>query len=250
MKYARPEADEWIRPVETDYKLSCCDCGLVHNMDFKIEDGRVWFRVRRNNRSTSLMRRHMKKNKIEKQLEPTEIKTADINDLIQYVTNLLYAAFDHKINPSEFDGWVDEKTGELKDYYSGGWIQSEPTERKTAEEMMPSDEIVWDAAQRLEFVEFCLWYNDHVKRLNKFASQSLPEISEVWVALYNPMIHESAYTPISVHKTEKGAQMAMDFHKEEERKRWIEMYPTKEDQEEYPFGHFERWNVLKIELLS
>lgn len=68
---------EWETPVMTDYKLCCCDCGLVHNMDFKVlkvtetfEDGtwnaetpdgdyRVEFRVSRNNRSTGQVRRHL-----------------------------------------------------------------------------------------------------------------------------------------------------------------------------------------------
>lgn len=40
----------------------------------------------------------------------------------------------------------------------------------------------------------------------------------VFVALYNPMIHESSYGIISIHKTKRGAEMAMEFHKEEERK--------------------------------
>ena len=57
--YERPEANEWIEPILKDYKLSCCDCGLVHNMDFRVQKGNVQFRVRRNNRSTGQMRRHM-----------------------------------------------------------------------------------------------------------------------------------------------------------------------------------------------
>ena len=56
MKYETPEADEWVQPVRKDYKLACCDCGLVHDMDFRIKRGRVQFRVRRNNRSTAGIR--------------------------------------------------------------------------------------------------------------------------------------------------------------------------------------------------
>ena len=48
----------WVQPVEEGYKMACCDCGLVHTMDFRVEDGRAQFRARRNNRSTALMRRH------------------------------------------------------------------------------------------------------------------------------------------------------------------------------------------------
>ena len=47
----------WIQPVRKGYKMACCDCCLVHILDFRIENGRVQFRAKRNNRSTSLMRR-------------------------------------------------------------------------------------------------------------------------------------------------------------------------------------------------
>ncbi len=56
--YERPKAGEWVQPVRSGYKMACCDCGLVHNMDFRIKEGRAQFRVFRNNRSTALMRRH------------------------------------------------------------------------------------------------------------------------------------------------------------------------------------------------
>lgn len=56
--FEKPEKNEWVRPIRRGYKLGCCDCGLVHDMDFKVSAGRVWFRVRRNNRSTAMMRRH------------------------------------------------------------------------------------------------------------------------------------------------------------------------------------------------
>ncbi len=26
----------WVVPKMKDYKMACCDCGLVHNLDFKI----------------------------------------------------------------------------------------------------------------------------------------------------------------------------------------------------------------------
>jgi hypothetical protein len=57
-KYTKPKENEWIQPIKKGYKLGCCDCGLVHDMDFRIHNGRVQFRVRRNYRSTAQMRRH------------------------------------------------------------------------------------------------------------------------------------------------------------------------------------------------
>ena len=42
----------WCYPIMKDYKIVCCDCGLVHDMEF---------RSRRNNRSTGQVRRHMRR---------------------------------------------------------------------------------------------------------------------------------------------------------------------------------------------
>lgn len=59
--YAKPEAGEWVRPVRRGYKMACCDCCLVHRMDFRVVPyGRghtVEFRVWRHTRATATMRR-------------------------------------------------------------------------------------------------------------------------------------------------------------------------------------------------
>lgn len=69
---------QWEMPRMRGYRWACCDCGLIHNMDFrvlrvyghvgknilmaKVVSGfRIEFRVKRNNRATGQMRRHMKK---------------------------------------------------------------------------------------------------------------------------------------------------------------------------------------------
>jgi nitrate/TMAO reductase-like tetraheme cytochrome c subunit len=68
---------DWVQPIMDGYRMSCCDCGLVHDMQFKVlrkgkdlpngaweakpldgEKYRVEFRARRNKRSTSAMRRN------------------------------------------------------------------------------------------------------------------------------------------------------------------------------------------------
>lgn len=36
----------WIIPKQKGYKSQCCDCGLTHQYDFRIVDGKVEFRVR------------------------------------------------------------------------------------------------------------------------------------------------------------------------------------------------------------
>ena len=29
---------EWIKPLMNDYRIICCDCGLVHSFNFRIVD--------------------------------------------------------------------------------------------------------------------------------------------------------------------------------------------------------------------
>lgn len=52
---------KWIRPKMKLYRFGCCDCGLVHNLQFKIVGKGVEFRAQRNNRSTAALRRKSKK---------------------------------------------------------------------------------------------------------------------------------------------------------------------------------------------
>ena len=76
------EADGWSReifPVMKGYKMACCDCGLVHDINFavvavtkknkngtwshgaKLGGHRILMQVRRNVKSTAQIRRHMRK---------------------------------------------------------------------------------------------------------------------------------------------------------------------------------------------
>jgi len=70
---------EWVYPYMDNYKIACCDCGLVHDMELKVirvkhlpnktmlvKDSRstalaVSFRARRNARATAQARRWKKK---------------------------------------------------------------------------------------------------------------------------------------------------------------------------------------------
>lgn len=72
----------WVYPRHTGYKMACCDCSLVHTVDFRIDTsgplrtreggrvsrakGHVKMRVARDNRSTAMLRRYK---------EPTHGKT-------------------------------------------------------------------------------------------------------------------------------------------------------------------------------
>lgn len=51
----------WVIPNPKTYKLSCCDCGLVHEFQFRSRSKQIEYRVRRDNRSTGQMRRYRKK---------------------------------------------------------------------------------------------------------------------------------------------------------------------------------------------
>ena len=62
MKYNEPKAGEWVRPVRKGYKFACCDCGLVHKLDFKLvkygKGKKILFKAFRDNRATGQIRRH------------------------------------------------------------------------------------------------------------------------------------------------------------------------------------------------
>lgn len=57
MTYTKPQDGQWVQPIKRGYKLRCCDCGLVHRMDFRIVKGRVQFMAFRHARSTADFRR-------------------------------------------------------------------------------------------------------------------------------------------------------------------------------------------------
>jgi hypothetical protein len=55
----------WVKPVRRDYRLACCDCGLVHSYNFRLVPAgkrgfQIQYQVARNDRATSAIRRHMK----------------------------------------------------------------------------------------------------------------------------------------------------------------------------------------------
>lgn len=66
MRYNTVTDNRWVYPRHNGFRSACCDCGLVHSIDFRIVDGprkgmkSVKFRVYRNNRATAAMRRGRK----------------------------------------------------------------------------------------------------------------------------------------------------------------------------------------------
>lgn len=64
IKFYLQHDGEWIEP-EKNYLMACCDCSLVHKMEFRVVKGRVQFRAWRDKRATAA-RRHVEKSGISK----------------------------------------------------------------------------------------------------------------------------------------------------------------------------------------
>lgn len=63
--YKQVMDSEWVQPIRHGYKMMCCDCGLVHTMNFRIvKDKRkrnfIQFQPSRNERATWATRRGWK----------------------------------------------------------------------------------------------------------------------------------------------------------------------------------------------
>jgi hypothetical protein len=64
----RPEIPmRWIQPRPRGYRMMCCDCGLVHGVDFRVvkyaggKRTKVQFRAWRDARATAATRRQRKR---------------------------------------------------------------------------------------------------------------------------------------------------------------------------------------------
>ena len=63
----------------------------------------------------------------------------------------------------------------------------------------------------------------------------------LYAFLYNPMIHESGYITVSIHRTREGAEKALEWHKKECREEYAEIHG-----DFINFGHFESWQISEI----
>lgn len=62
-KYKPAKDGEWLWPQRRGYRLECCDCGLIHVVNFRLvktpNGGRaIQFQAFRDNRATGQVRRH------------------------------------------------------------------------------------------------------------------------------------------------------------------------------------------------
>jgi hypothetical protein len=68
----------------------------------------------------------------------------------------------------------------------------------------------------------------------------------LYAFLYNSNINESGWSMISIHKTRKGAEMALSFHKKDAYYYWSEWANTPERQKEFPFGEHQDWVIEEV----
>jgi hypothetical protein len=82
---------------------------------------------------------------------------------------------------------------------------------------------------------------------------------KIYAFVYNPMIEESGYITVSLHKTKEGTLKALDEHKAEMKREWTEK--IKKSKEIYgedfhklrrgmSFGMWEDWDIEERELLD
>lgn len=60
VRYEQIVEGEWFRPT-TKHRDRCCDCGLIHRIEYKIVEGELWMRVWRDNRATAKTSERRKK---------------------------------------------------------------------------------------------------------------------------------------------------------------------------------------------
>lgn len=61
MKYTQVHDGEWFEPKpQRGHKMACCDCGLIHTMNFRVKNGKVQIQATRDNRATANRRRAKK----------------------------------------------------------------------------------------------------------------------------------------------------------------------------------------------
>lgn len=70
---------------------------------------------------------------------------------------------------------------------------------------------------------------------------------KVFAAKFNPMIEESAYCTISLHETRKGAEMAIEFHKEETKKKEME-HSSWYDNSKRKWDRWFDWSIEEMEV--
>jgi hypothetical protein len=80
-------------------------------------------------------------------------------------------------------------------------------------------------------------------------NSKITDMEKVYEFWYNDCIYESAAACMSLHRTRKGAEMAMEFHKEQKRKEFEELYKD-EDDIDWTFDSMSAWGVSEREVVE
>jgi hypothetical protein len=56
-RYKPTKDGQWVKVKMKGDKSMCCDCGLVHWEEYKIDNGELYIKVQRDNRATGQARR-------------------------------------------------------------------------------------------------------------------------------------------------------------------------------------------------
>lgn len=82
MIYYLQQDGEWIKPQMKEYRLRCCDCGLVHILNFRITGNAIEFQAYRDNRATGQTRR---RSELGKQIRMLMDKLEKRNKKLKYI---------------------------------------------------------------------------------------------------------------------------------------------------------------------
>ena len=93
-------------------------------------------------------------------------------------------------------------------------------------ELIPMSEIT-DEARKIAVAWMECEDKDWIGQKHKLASDIMNYANKqlkqpLYAFLYNPMIHESGYITISIHRTLKGAEKALEWHKKQHIKEIME----------------------------
>jgi len=98
--------------------------------------------------------------------------------------------------------------------------------------------------------------SNDVDTIIKALNQIKPD-EYIYEFLYCNCIHESAYATVSLHHTQKGAEMALEFHKNERFKEWEDFNKKclESDPEFYSkfpnkFAEYEGWYIQQTKILE
>lgn len=62
--YPEVEGTEWFHLPRGGMRIACCDCNLVHDLDYRKRGGRIEIRMARNERATAALRRKTSKSEV------------------------------------------------------------------------------------------------------------------------------------------------------------------------------------------